>query len=166
MPPELSDNHVAAICQVLVESGVEFVVIGGMAARLHQTGHSTVDVDICPSPDPANLERLSAALIDLGARLRVEGDPEGVPFRPHPELLANVDTMTLLTSEGPLDLCFVPAGFPDGYRTLAPRSVQLEVQAVLVPVASLEDVVTSKRTAGRPKDILALPAIEARLRDR
>ena len=71
MPPELSDDHVAAICRVLIEHDVQFVVIGGMAARLHHTGHATVDVDICPSTEDANLDRLAAALVDLGARLRV-----------------------------------------------------------------------------------------------
>jgi hypothetical protein len=40
----------------------------------------------------------------------------------------------------------------------------IEVAAVDVPVASLEDVVVSKRAAGRPKDIVALPPLEARLR--
>lgn len=46
MPPELSDDHVAAICRVLIEHDVQFVVIGGMAARPHHSGHATVDVDI------------------------------------------------------------------------------------------------------------------------
>jgi hypothetical protein len=44
MPPELSEDHVAAICQVLIDHSVEFVIIGGMAARLHGTGHATVDI--------------------------------------------------------------------------------------------------------------------------
>jgi predicted nucleotidyltransferase len=38
MPPELSDDRVAAICRVLIDHGVKFVIIGGMAARLHDTG--------------------------------------------------------------------------------------------------------------------------------
>lgn len=50
MPPELSDEHVAAICRVLIALGVQFVILGGMAARLHDTGHAAVDVDICPRP--------------------------------------------------------------------------------------------------------------------
>ncbi len=33
MSPELDDDHAEAICRVLVDHGVEFVVIGGMAAR-------------------------------------------------------------------------------------------------------------------------------------
>lgn len=166
MPPELSDEHVAAICRVLIHHSVQFVIIGGMAARLHDTGHATVDVDICPSTDDVNLARLAAALADLGARLRVSGDPAGVPFEPHAEMLRQVDLMTLVTDHGPLDLCFAPDGFPDGYASLTEHASVVEIAAVDVPVASLEDVVASKRAAGRPKDIVALPPLEARLRRR
>jgi len=164
MPPELSDEHVAAICRVLVDHGVEFVIIGGMAARLRDTGHATIDIDICPSTDEANLSNLAAALQELGARLRVEGDPYGVPFDPHPDMLRQVAMMTLITEHGPLDLCFAPAGFPDGYASLNKRASIIVVNAVDLPVASLQDVVTSKRAAGRPKDIVALPPLEAHLR--
>ncbi len=108
MPPELSDDHVAAICRVLIDHGVKFVIIGGMAARLHDTGHTTIDVDICPSPDDANLSHLADALRELDARLRVEGDPDGVPFEPHPTMLRDVLMLTLITEEGSLDLCFAP----------------------------------------------------------
>ena len=166
MPPELSDDHVAAICRVLIEHDVQFVVIGGMAAHLHDTGHATVDIDICPSTDDANLDRLAAALVELGARLRTSGDPDGVPFEPHADMLRQVELMTLITEHGPLDLCFTPDGFPDGFSTLSKNTTIIELVAVDVPVASLEDVVASKRAAGRPKDVVALPPLEARLRDR
>ena len=165
MPPELDDEHVAAVCRVLLDHRVRFVVIGGIAARLHETGHATSDIDVCPAADDSNLGRLSEALSVLGARLRVEGDPHGVCFDAHPDVLRRVTTMTLLTTSGPLDLCFRPAGFAGGYESLVEGSIIVEVSAVDVPVASLADVVTSKRLAGRPKDIVALPALESRLRD-
>ena len=166
MPPGLGDDHVAAICRVLVDHEVRFVIIGGIAARLHETGHTTIDVDICPSSDDANLSNLADALRELDARLRVEGDLDGVPFDPHPTMLRDVAMMTLITEEGPLDLCYVPAGFPDGYDSLSEHASVIVIGAVDVPVASLRDVVTSKRAAGRPKDIVALPPIEAHLRNR
>ena len=72
MPPELGDDHVEAICKVLIEHKVEFVVIGGVAARLHGTGYATLDIDVCPATTEENLQRLAAALKALGARLRVE----------------------------------------------------------------------------------------------
>ena len=137
-----------------------------MAARLHDTGHTTIDVDICPSPEDANLSNLADALRELGAHLRVEGKPDGVAFDPHPDMLRNVEMMTLITEEGPLDLCFAPAGFPSGYDSLSEHASVIVVAAVDVPVASLRDVVTSKRAAGRPKDVVALPALEAHLASR
>ncbi len=159
MPPELSDEHVAAMCRVLIEHEVQLAVIGGMAARLHDTGHATVAVDICPSTDDANLTRLASALEGLGARLRVSGDPDGVAFEPHAEMLRQVELMTPTTEHGPLDLCFTPAGFADGDATLSQHASVVEIAAVDVPVASLDHVVTSKRAAGRPKDIVALPLL-------
>ena len=166
MPPELSDEHVGEICRVLLDHNVRFVIIGGFATRLHGTGYATVDVDICPSSEDSNLVRLSAALSELDARLRVEGDPDGVSFDPHPDLLRQVTVMTLTTKHGPLDLAFAPEGFPDGYTSLTERSSTVVVAALELPVASLEDVVASKRAAGRPKDIVALPLLEAYLRRR
>ena len=71
-----------------------------------------------------------------------------------------------LTEEGPLDLCFVPAGYSGGYDSLSKHASVIVVGAVRVQVASLRDVVTSKRVAGRPKDIVALPPLEAHLRSR
>ncbi len=164
MPPELSEDHAAAICQVLIDHGVEFVIIGGMAARLHGTGHATIDIDICPSLEKTNLANLADALRHLGARLRVEGDPEGVAFDPHPDMLRQVTTMTVITEQGPIDLCCTPAGFPEGFASLREHASTIVVGAVDLPVASLEDVVISKRAAGRPKDIVALPPLEAHLR--
>jgi hypothetical protein len=163
--PDIDDERIAAVCRVLLEHRVEFVVIGGVAARLHDTGHATVDIDICPSSVDENLERLASALRSIDTRLRVEGEPAGIPFDPHPKQLRQMSTLTLLTAHGPVDLCFAPAGFADGYDALEPGRVLIVVSGVDVPVASLADVVRSKRAAGRSKDIVALPALEARLRD-
>ena len=93
-------------------------------------------------------------------------DPDGVPFDPHPTLLRDVAMMTLITEEGPLDLCFVPAGFSGGYDSLSKHTSVIVAGAVHVPVASLRDVPTSNRVAGRRKDIVALPPLEAHLRSR
>lgn len=120
-PPEFGDDHVAAICRVLAEHGVAFVIIGGVAARLHDTGYATVDIDVCPSKTKENLTRLAAALHALGARLRVEGDPDGVAFEPHPALLANVTTMTLLTRHGPSTSASPPPALPAATTSSSPN---------------------------------------------
>lgn len=52
----------------LARHGVEFVLVGGMAAQTHGNTRMTNDVDLIPEPEPANLARLAAALNALGSR--------------------------------------------------------------------------------------------------
>lgn len=59
-----------------------------------------------------------------------EGDPEGVPFDPDPGLLRQVATMTLISEHGPLDLCFVPTGFPEGHAGLSAHASTIEVATI------------------------------------
>lgn len=64
--------------RTLVEHEVRFVVIGGLAGRLHGSTTVTNDLDICYARDEGNLDRLARALRDLNARLR--GVEDAVPF--------------------------------------------------------------------------------------
>lgn len=50
------------ICQALNDHGVDYVVVGGFAAVLHGSALPTADVDVVPSRDDENLDRLGAAL--------------------------------------------------------------------------------------------------------
>ena len=69
------------IVQALNRRGVEYVVIGGYAGELHAAAvPPTRDIDVTPRATHENLGRLSQVLTDLGARIRTEGSPEGLPF--------------------------------------------------------------------------------------
>jgi hypothetical protein len=54
---------------VLAKHGVRYVLIGALAARLQGFPRVTADADITPSDDRENLEKLAAALRELGARV-------------------------------------------------------------------------------------------------
>ena len=47
---------------MLVEEGVQFVLVGGLAAVLHGSPLPTVDIDVVPERESDNFERLAAAL--------------------------------------------------------------------------------------------------------
>lgn len=146
------------IFATLERHGVRFVVIGGVAAILHGAPHVTTDVDIVPEEGRQNLARLSAALKELNARIRVAGEPEGIPFDHSAESLARVRTWNLVTDRGNLDLTFVPSG-TRGYDDLVRDAEPMTVRGVDVPVASLADVIRSKEAAGRERDRLVLPTL-------
>jgi hypothetical protein len=147
-----------AILGALERHGVDYVLIGGLAASLHGSPHVTTDVDITPARDRKNLERLAEALEEMDARIRTEGEPDGLPFDGSPEMLSNASILNLTTRHGDLDLTFVPAG-TRGYDDLRRRAVEIRVHETRVVVAALGDVIRSKEAAGRDKDRLTLPTL-------
>jgi predicted nucleotidyltransferase len=142
----------------LVDSDIDFVVIGGFAAIAHGSVQITRDLDICYSTSKENLDALGRGLVELGARLR--GVAEDLPFAPDGATLKGTRILTLETADGPLDLLADPAGAPS-YGKLRERALEVAVAGVTVRVAALEDLLAMKRAAGRPKDLLAAEELEA-----
>ncbi len=152
----------------LREAGVQFVLVGGMAAILHGDVGVTLDLDIVPEREPDNLDRLAIALGTLEARIRTEGAPEGLPFDCSGRFFRNLapdSILNLTTQVGDLDLTLCPSG-TEGYRDLRRDAIEIEAaDGVHILVASLADVIRSKEAAGREKDRTALPRLR-RLLDR
>ncbi|MEO5986926.1 MAG: hypothetical protein ABIW50_07575 [Candidatus Limnocylindria bacterium] len=141
---------------------VRFVLIGGLAAKAHGSPTLTVDIDVCYARDHENLERLAAALGELGSVLR--GAPPDVPFHPDWRTLQRGDTFTLTTAYGDLDILGTPAG-TSGFEELDVNAEQAELEdGLVIRVASLDDLIRMKRAAGRPKDRVELEILGA-LRD-
>lgn len=157
-----------AMLSALADRDVRFVLIGGMAAVLHGDVGVTVDLDIVPERSDENLERLARALLDLGARIRTEGEPEGLHFDRSAEFLKNLppDSIVNMTTEaGDLHVTFCPSG-TQGFSDLCRDAIEIEAADRLhILVASLQDVIRSKEAAGREKDRQALPRLR-RLLDR
>lgn len=142
--------------------GVTYVLIGGLAAVYHGSPFPTEDVDITPDTDRANLDRLAAALRELGARVRVDSVRDGVAFPCDAESLAAVQTWNLITDAGDIDIAFRPSG-TRGYADLHRDAVVVDIYDVTVEIASLADVIRSKQAANRPKDQRVLPTLREML---
>ena len=153
--PDLAPESVLA---VLNEHGVKFVLIGGFAAVIHGSPYLTTDVDVVPEWTKENLERLSAALDELHARIWTAGAQAGESFEHDATFLGNANMWNLVTDHGRLDITFVPSG-TTGYEDLARDSEHLEILGVDVDVAALADVIRSKEAAGREKDRVVLPVL-------
>lgn len=150
----------AALLRALVEAGVDFIVIGGMAAAAHGSAHVTVDLDIVYARTSENIDRLAAALQPLSPYLR--GAPAGLPFRFDPPTIRAGLNFTLTTSVGDLDVLGEATG-AGTYENLLPRSVVREVFGYPCRFVDLETLIRLKRAAGRPKDLERIAELEALL---
>ncbi len=163
----MTDLDAAGIAAALNRREVDYVVIGAFAAIAQRAPiPATRDIDFTPARGVENLTRLSAALTDLGTRIRVPDPPEGLPFAHNGDSLGAVLVWNLICSLGEFDLCFSPAGFDGGYEELVGRSHVVTVGTVTVRIADLADVIASKEAAGRPKDLRVLPALHRHLQQR
>ena len=158
------EEQARALCELLNAYGVDYLVLGSMAGRLQGADLRTLDVDVAPRRDEANLERLADALNVLRPRWRSDDFPDGfkIDGRLEPDhFLRAPMAVGLLTGLGRLDVVFHVDGFEGvAYDALAPRAVRIVVGDVEILVSAVEDVITSKRAAGREKDRAHLPALE------
>lgn len=149
-----------AMVQTLVDSGVDFVIIGGWSAILHGSSYVTNDLDICYSRRHDNLQRLAGTLAPFHPRLR--DVPKELPFVWDEATLRNGAMFTLSTDLGPLDLLAEVAGL-GGYEEVKAHSVSVEAFDRNVWTLDLPSLIRAKRAAGREKDLRVLPELEGLL---
>jgi hypothetical protein len=145
------------IIRLLTEYRVEFIVIGGLAAGVQGAEWLTRDVDIVYAQTRENYQRLASALQALDAE--PVGLPRDVHLSPDARALRAGDLWTLSTRLGRLDLMREPApGL--SYEVLSGRARTIH-GAETYRVASIDDLITMKQHAGRPKDIGHLEILRA-----
>lgn len=154
------------ICRVLNDEEVAYVLIGGFAAAIHGSPLPTSDVDIVPLRADTNLERLARALVRLGAKIRTDAGP--VATRIDAAFLRAMPfVLNLVTDFGDVDLTFEPAGPASTFAAWNAKASDVTIApTVVVRVAALDDVIASKRAAGRPKDLAAIPYLESLAEER
>ena len=151
-------TDIKALLRVLSEAGVDFILVGGVAATVHGSARLTLDVDVVYSRAPSNLDRLVVALTPYHPYLR--GAPAGLPFRWDAVTIARGLNFTLTTDLGDLDLFGEITG-GGTYEALLRDVVTIRVFAIECRCLTLERLIAVKRAAGRPKDLEAIAELEA-----
>jgi hypothetical protein len=141
------------IAKVFAEHRLETVMVGNAAAALHGAPVTTLDLDFMFRKTPANLKKLKAVARSLGASI----------FKPY---YPASDLFRVVNEEQGLQLDFMSK--LHGIRSfegLRDRSGLVEFGEHKLKVASLADIIKSKRVAGRPRDLAVLDILEKTLRE-
>jgi predicted nucleotidyltransferase len=133
---------------------LEAVMIGNAAAALHGAPVTTVDVDFMFRETPGNLRKLKAVARDLGAVIMR-------PYYPVSKLYR------LTNDDRGLQLDFMPV--IHGIRSfegLKTRASLIRIDGEQGLLACLEDIIRSKKSAARPRDVAVLPILQQTLHEK
>lgn len=162
-PPRIPE-----LLAVLDRHGVRSVLFGSAGAVAYGADLTPGDLDLCPAPDSDNLRRLAAALVELEARPRVipgwMTSVASAAWRPDPAAIERFDHL-FETRLGDLDLVprpFGPRGEVDRFtfNDLDARAATISAFGLTVRVAHLDDLIASKLSRQRDKDLRAIPQLE------
>lgn len=154
-----------ALIDALVQHEVRFVIVGGFAVAAHGHVRATKDIDICPDPEPSNLARLAAALIELEARPIGLDDMRGeFPLETDAEGLRAGGNWTLSTRFGRLDLMQHLEGLGDeggGWTELSRHAEARRFVGHDCLFCGYDDLIRMKKAADRPQDRIDLKNLKA-----
>jgi hypothetical protein len=145
--PEFQPLQAAEIAREFQNAGVDYLFIGKSGAILLGYPGTTQDVDVFPARSPENGRRIVAALRKLDFEIGVELERE---------IIAGKDFVQIKTGPFDVDLIFAPDGI-ESYAGAKARGVREGV----FHVASIRDIIASKRATGRKKDEIELPLLES-----
>ena len=153
--PETTDFE--RVLRALHDAGVEFILVGGLAAVVWGASRFTRDIDLVYRRTPENLRRLSDALAPFAPYPR--DAPPNLPFQWDATTLQYGLNFTLSTDAGPIDLLgeVVGGGVYDALREAA---VEVELFGVPCLCVGLRKLIELKRAAGRPRDFEVIAELE------
>jgi hypothetical protein len=161
---DMEVRSVEAIVRALNGAGVKYLVVGGLAVNAHGYVRLTQDVDLVLQLVPENTERGLNALLEAGWQLAIPVKPEDFADSATRECWRVEKHMIVLKlwsdvhRRTPIDIfIYEPFDFSKEFA----RARHLEVAAgVLAPVVSLDTLISMKKSAGRPLDLIDIQELE------
>ena len=154
------NTGLSAILEGLINAGIEFILVGGLAAVVQGAPITTMDVDIVHRQTAENIDKLIEFLNSIGAYHRRLDDKI---IEPTPEHISGRGHALFTTRFGPLDVLAIIEE-EQSYEDLIDSTVEIEFRGNTIRVLDLEILVKLKKSSKDPKDNQRLPILEETLR--
>ncbi len=143
------NRHFVEMLSALSDAGADYLIIGAHALAVHGYARGTRDLDIWVRPTPQNAERVWRALIDFGAPL----ERFSVDDLSTPGMICQIGV-----DPARIDLLTSPAGveFEESWQ----RRLTVFVKDREFNFIGRDDLIASKRAAGRPNDFRDIEELE------
>jgi hypothetical protein len=135
------------LAEIFKKYDVEYLFIGKFGAILYGYPGTTQDMDIFPSKNRQNGKKLALALKDLGFNLNEELEEA---------IIAGKDFIQIRGGPFPIDIVFAP----DGIKSFEEAKKRSQLIDEIYFCASIDDIIESKKAAGRQRDKEELPRLE------
>lgn len=145
--------NLKALLEKLIQSKIDFVLIGGFACVVHGSSLVTEDLDICIAINDEQIRKLREALKDTSPKHRL--NPNFKPsFMTYPEKTDDLKNIYLETNLGVLDILGEVRPIGD-FEAVKSHALTLSLYGHNCSVISLDDLIKVKESMKRPKDIEA-----------
>lgn len=154
---------IAELLHALSEAQVEYVLVGGLAVQLHGFMRSTVDIDLVLAMNDKNLVSFIDVVKQFGLMPSIPVPIESLRNAAQIEQWHREKGMLAFALREPqigggvVDVLVRPE-VP--FEKLRKNAVAGELFSQQIWIASIDDLLTMKRSANRPKDRLDIEALE------
>lgn len=135
------------VAETFKKYDVAYLFIGKFSAILYGYPGTTQDIDVFPLKEKANCLKLVLALKELGFHL--DKDLKEA-------ILTGKDFIQIRGGPFPIDIVFAP----DGIESFEDAKTRSQLINGIFVCASIDDIIESKKAAGRQRDKEELPRLE------
>jgi hypothetical protein len=150
------------VIAALNKAGVRYTIVGGVAAILHGSPRMTGDLDLAVILEPDNLLSLVNTMASLGYKPRVPVDPKDLANSKARELWQKEKGMKVFTffhPARPFAEVDILIDEQIEFAKIWENRVKYEAGDVVVPTASIDDLIAMKSKSARDKDLSDIAAL-------
>ncbi len=142
---------------------IDYLLVGGLAMNLHGVPRMTMDVDLVIALDAGNIAKLANCAKELGLYPNVPVKLEDLADANKRELLfaeKNLIALSLISHIPSTPTVDILIHHPLDFKEAFSRVVQRDISGTPVLLASIGDMITLKKAAGRAQDLSDIEHLE------